>query len=59
MRSTFCLPAEVLRCLHCDETEAGCNEPEAGEEIKVVDCQMNDQDGDNYGNACLVGHTGM
>ena len=53
------LEAEVLKCLACDETEAGCNEAEAGEDIKVVECQMSDPDGPNYGNSCLVGHTGI
>lgn len=48
---------EVLRCLVCNETEAGCNEEP--EDPKIVECQLNDQDGPNYGNACMVGHNGM
>ena len=48
---------EVLKCLVCNETEAGCNEN--GDDAKIVDCQISNPDGDNYGNACLVGHTGM
>ena len=59
LHSGSTLEAEVLKCLSCDETEAGCNEVEAGEDTKVVECQMSDPDGPNYGNSCLVGHTGI
>ena len=47
---------DVLRCVVCNETEPACNEN--AEDAKVVDCQIEDPDGDNYGNSCLVGHNG-
>ena len=48
---------DKLRCFVCNETEAGCiEEPE---DAKIVECQLDNQDSPNYGNACMVGHTGM
>ena len=46
-----------MTCYVCNETEAGCKEEP--EDAKIVECQLNDPDGPNYGNACLVGHNGI
>ena len=45
-----------MRCVACNETEPECTEN--AEDAKLVDCQMENPDGPNYGNFCLVGHTG-
>ena len=52
----FLEEVHVLTCLVCNETEAGCKEEP--EDAKVVECQLNDPDGPNYGNACLISHNG-
>ena len=47
----------TLKCYYCrEESEEQCNSYEYGE---VVSCQMENDEGPHYGDACTVGHEGI
>ena len=53
---TYFLVKEI-ECYYCDSSDEGeeCNSNHYG---TILKCQMEDPEGDSYGNACVVGHTG-
>ena len=54
----FIFYIETLDCYYCESTlisNKDCNAEESG---RIVKCQLNDTEGDHYGNVCAVAHTG-
>ena len=51
------LDPNTLKCYYCrEESDEQCNAYEYGE---VVSCQMENDEGPHYGDACTVGHEGI